>query len=86
MSKKQERGLMEEVAEFFFPSDSEPKDITAWLLGKTVPCFLCKRELDIRFSKKSRPYTVCTECQIQTFIRGSKGFHRLVALVKKQEG
>ena len=85
MSKKQEQGLIGEVSEFFFPSDPEPKDIKTWLLGKTVPCFLCKRDLDIRFSKKDRPYTVCAECQTQTFIRGSQGFHRLVQLAKEQE-
>ena len=86
MSKKQERGLMQDLAEFFFPSESEAEDIKSWLLGKTVPCFLCKRELDIRFSKKNRPYTVCTECQTQTFIRGSKGLQRLAVFVKRQEG
>jgi hypothetical protein len=85
MSKKQERGLMDEIAELFFPSDPKPRDIKEWLLRQTVPCFLCKRELDIRFSKKDWPYTICTECQTQTFVRGGKGFHRLVALAKKQE-
>jgi hypothetical protein len=85
MSKQQERGILEELADFFSPSDPEPRDIKTWLLGKTIPCFLCKRDLDIRFSKKDRPYTVCTECQIQTFIRGRKGFERLVTLVKEQE-
>lgn len=84
MSKKQERGLMEEVAGFFFPPGSESKDIKTRLLGKIVPCFLCKRELDIRFSKKDRPYTVCTECQTQTFIRGRQGMEKLAGLAKEQ--
>jgi hypothetical protein len=83
MSKK--RGLMEEVAEFLFPSDSEQIGLKAWLIGKSVPCFLCKRELDVRFSKKNRPYLTCNKCQVQTFVRGREGFHRLVALVKRQE-
>ena len=86
MSRKAEPSLLEEVSEFFWPSDPQPKDIKEWLLGRMVPCFLCKRDLDIRFSKKNRPYTVCTECQTQTFIRGNKGFQRLVTLVRKQEG
>jgi hypothetical protein len=85
MSKKKERGLLEEISEFFFPSDPEPRNINEWLLGKTIPCFFCKRALDIRFTKKDRPYTICNECQIQLFIRGGEGFRRLVALVKKQE-
>ena len=78
------RGVLDELADFFSLSDPEPKDLKAWLLGKTVPCFLCKRDLDIRLSKKDRPYTVCTECQTQTFIRGRQGVEKLAGLVKEQ--
>ena len=78
------RGVLDELADLFSFSGPEPKDLKAWLRGKTVPCFLCKRNLDIRFSKKDRPYTVCTECQTQTFIRRRQGLKKLGSLVKEQ--
>jgi hypothetical protein len=55
MSAKQKRGFLEELAEFFSLSDSEPQSIKAWLLGKTIECFLCQRALEVRLSKKDRP-------------------------------
>ena len=76
---------MNELSEFLFPAEPEQRNIKEWLLDKTIPCFFCKRDLDIRFTKKERPYTICNDCQIQLFIRGSEGFRRLVAFAKDQE-
>jgi len=86
MSKKQDRSLLDELADVLSIFDPEPiKDLSAWLLGKSFRCFLCNRELDIRLSKKDRPYLICDSCQIQIFIRGSKGIERLARLIQKRE-
>ncbi len=85
MSKKKDRGFLDELADFFSLSDPEPKALKEWMLGKVIPCFLCKRDMDIRFSKKDRPYAVCNECQMQIFIRGRKGLKKLTELAKEQD-
>lgn len=43
--------------------------------GKTdlIPCFLCGNGLEIRASKRNKPYFTCDDCGIQTFIRGKRG-------------
>jgi hypothetical protein len=41
------------------------------------PCPLCQRDLDIRVSKKRKPYCVCARCGVQLFIRGKEGISRL---------
>ena len=86
MSKKPDRSLLDELGELFSLADPEPiKDLRTWFVGKSFRCFLCNRELDIRLSKKNRPYLICDSCQIQIFVRGSKGIERLVRLIQKQE-
>lgn len=51
------------------------------------PCPLCKKNLDIRISKKQKPYCVCRDCEIQLFIRGKSGISRLEeATGFKQDG
>jgi hypothetical protein len=44
---------------------------------KKFPCCLCGNDLEIRFSKKNKPYTTCFDCGIQTFFRGKKGIQQL---------
>jgi DNA-directed RNA polymerase subunit RPC12/RpoP len=46
-----------------------------------VPCFLCKAKLIPRQTYKEKPYIVCDNCGIQTFIRGIEGrrlFQKLI--------
>ena len=45
-----------------------------------VPCFLCQSLLEIRTSKKEKPYLVCDDCGIQVFFRLPKGIRRLQQL------
>jgi hypothetical protein len=52
------------------------------LKGKPVGCFLCGGQLQIRLTKKDRPYWICNDCGTQVFVRGDKGIARLKALVK----
>lgn len=52
--------------------DSEPK----------FPCPICGAALDIRDSKKQKPYVVCG---VQMFVRGSDGIEKLKHLVTHAE-
>lgn len=47
-----------------------------------VNCFLCQRPLEIRISKKNKPYLVCDDCGIQIFVRCEKGMKRLERLLR----
>jgi hypothetical protein len=51
----------------------------------SLPCFLCGRKLNTRFSKHKKPYFVCDSCGIQLFIRRQQGIKRLQALFKNTE-
>lgn len=41
------------------------------------PCPLCGTGLQIRLSRKEKPYCVCNSCGVQIFIRGKTGIKRL---------
>jgi ssDNA-binding Zn-finger/Zn-ribbon topoisomerase 1 len=48
----------------------------------SFPCPVCTQPLDVRQSKKGKPYVVCAPCGIQMFVRESAGiraFDRLVS-------
>jgi DNA-directed RNA polymerase subunit RPC12/RpoP len=53
--------------------------------GKAIACFLCGRRVEIRLSKKGRPYFICDDCGLQVFIRGDTGIRRLKELASKNE-
>jgi len=45
------------------------------------PCPVCIHPLDVRLTKKHKPYVTCDPCGIQVFVRGPagiSGFQRLV--------
>ena len=49
--------------------------------ARKFPCPVCTKPLDVRQSKKDKPYVVCEACGIQIFVRGADGiatFNRLV--------
>jgi hypothetical protein len=48
---------------------------------KWFPCPVCLKPLDVRSSKRKKPYVICSPCGVQMFIReraGIEGFERLV--------
>jgi predicted RNA-binding Zn-ribbon protein involved in translation (DUF1610 family) len=55
----------------------------AFTIGKRLfPCPVCGEALDVRTSKRSKPYVVCNHCGVQLFIRTQPGiekFERLIA-------
>jgi ssDNA-binding Zn-finger/Zn-ribbon topoisomerase 1 len=49
---------------------------------RLFPCPLCARGLDIRETKKKKPYVICDPCGLQLFVRNQTGmgmFERLVS-------
>ena len=53
--------------------------------GKTLPCQLCRKALEIRLSKNLKPYCVCNDCSIQVFFRGENGNSSFAGLVNSQK-
>jgi len=52
------------------------KSATKWF-----PCPVCLKPLDVRTSKRDKPYVICSPCGVQMFIRERAGiatFERLV--------
>lgn len=48
---------------------------------RAFPCPVCNKPLDVRASKKRRPYVVCDYCGVQMFVRypvGIRAFNRQV--------
>ena len=39
-------------------------------------CPVCEDFLEVKTSKKNKPYLVCNDCGMQLFIRGEKGIKR----------
>ena len=50
----------------------------------TVECWLCGSEVEIRFSKKDKPYLVCG-CGVQTFIRYQEAEDLLAERVEMEQ-
>ncbi len=48
---------------------------------KLFPCPLCEKDLNIKLSKKNKPYIICDYCGIQLFIRKQEGIKKLLDLI-----
>lgn len=49
-------------------------------------CPLCGRALDVRLSKKGKPYVTCDQCSLQMFVRGPAGITRFGELAHASDG
>ena len=49
------------------------------------PCPLCGKPLDVRLTKKKKPYVICDPCGVQLFIRSKAGMTSFDRLVKDAE-
>lgn len=49
------------------------------------PCPICGTGLDVRDSKKRKPYVVCDPCGVQMFVRSPSGIERFNGLVARGE-
>jgi DNA-directed RNA polymerase subunit RPC12/RpoP len=54
-------------------------------VGRTFPCPLCSKELDLRQSRSRKPYCVCDSCGMQIFFRGKEGISRLQRMLEASE-
>jgi transcription elongation factor Elf1 len=50
---------------------------------KWFPCPVCLRPLDVRTSKRKKPYVICSPCGVQMFIRERAGIEVFEALVEQ---
>ena len=60
--------------------DSEPSPSP-----RKFPCPLCATELDLRDSRRSKPYCVCHSCGVQIFFRGKTGIARLHRMLQEHD-
>ena len=54
-------------------------------MNRRFPCPLCRASLDVRDSKKDKPYVICDPCGMQMFVRGPGGIAKLDALIASGE-
>jgi transcription elongation factor Elf1 len=48
-----------------------------------LPCWLCGEVVSVKFSSKDKPYLICSNCGIQTFVRYRKAHDLLLSKVKE---
>ena len=49
-------------------------------------CPLCGTPLDVRLSKKQKPYVTCGDCSLQMFVRGPAGVERFDQRAHTEDG
>jgi len=49
---------------------------------QSFPCPVCAVSLDVRLSKKDKPYVVCNDCGVQMFVRNAEGIGRFQQQLK----
>lgn len=49
------------------------------------PCPLCGKPLDVRATKKKKPYVICDPCGVQLFIRSKAGMRSFQQLITDAE-
>ena len=49
------------------------------------PCPLCGKALDVRQTKKKKPYVICDPCGVQMFVRGKAGLRSFEQLLADAE-
>ena len=49
-------------------------------------CPLCSQPLDVRMSKKQKPYVTCGNCSLQMFVRGPAGVERFDQRAHTEDG
>ena len=50
---------------------------------KWFPCPVCLRPLDVRTSKRDKPYVICSLCGVQMFVREKAGIAAFFGLVEQ---
>ncbi len=47
------------------------------------PCPVCTKPLEVRLTKKDKPYVTCDPCGVQVFIRGPAGIAEFKRLIER---
>lgn len=47
------------------------------------PCPVCAHSLQVRVTKKEKPYVTCDPCGVQLFVRGSAGIGEFKRLIER---
>ena len=47
------------------------------------PCPVCTHPLEVRLTKKNKPYVTCDPCGVQVFIRGPDGIEEFSRLIEQ---
>jgi len=50
---------------------------------KWFPCPLCLKPLDVRMTKRRKPYVICSPCGVQMFVRERAGIETFSKLVEQ---
>ena len=50
---------------------------------RKFPCPVCTHPLEVRLTKKNKPYVTCDPCGVQLFIRGPEGIEGFKRLIQK---
>jgi len=50
---------------------------------RQFPCPICTQPLEVRLTKKNKPYVTCDPCGVQLFIRGPGGIEEFKRLIEK---
>jgi len=50
---------------------------------KWFPCPVCLKPLDVRTSKRNKPYVICAPCGVQMFVRERAGIAAFESLVEQ---
>ena len=50
--------------------------------NKWFPCPVCLKPLDVRTSKRNKPYVICAPCGVQMFVRERAGIAAFETLVE----
>lgn len=59
----------------------------ATLIGKRkFPCPVCTTPLEVKTTKKNKPYVTCDPCGIQVFVRGPAGITAFIRLIDRADG
>jgi hypothetical protein len=52
-------------------------------INDKFPCPLCIQPLEVRLTKKDKPYVTCDSCGVQLFIRGRVGIEEFARLIER---
>jgi len=53
------------------------------ITNDSFPCPVCTKPLEVRVTKKEKPYVTCNPCGVQLFVRGPAGIEEFKRLIQR---